>query len=337
MTGGFMETATPAPTAESASGLLIGAKGAKRFRHLVDRLFDFFDDSKPDNRFVQIPLETFRAIDCTAYFGLHDDEGLLDISGLDEKGHPLHWPIDICCLSGSAEESHIPQFARYRTREPSEVRGKARIVSKYIVQVDVLMLEPYASGTTKRVCATTYMALVNRRWVCVSSGGGWSGVEGHSIRLPARTADHTDLVSAAIAVAQRAHFEWFVEIGRDDGISFRFATSPDKLGAIFRLRDLPDGESRRKALRNWVSSHWRSNRRDPAFEVYVRQHLRGAEEFRWDGFFCRVSPSPHDLELNKALRAERADMGLQARRERFELPRVRVPAIIRRGEARQTT
>lgn len=329
-------------------GLKGGVRGAQMFRRRVDTLLDILDNARQDKRFTRLPPSTFQGIDATGYFNLHDDEMLIDRSGLGDDGKPRRWPIETSMIMESLR-SEDPreqwpegalQIHRARSVEPRDVRGKCKVISKFILRLDALIVHPDEDDVYRYRGGSFYYGLVGRHWVDVSTkDSAWTGVIGHSPRVPfgARALEGDERCNIFVSYADNNHYRWFVEIGRRDGFSFKFATIPEKAAAIFRLREIPDGEKRRRALRNWVTSHWRSDYRDPEMEVYVRQHLRGAEEFEWDGYFCRVIPSNYDLELNTKLAEERQEMGAQGRRAKFVMPdkpRIRVPALIRHIEER---
>jgi len=322
-------------------GIKGGARGAQMFRRRVDQLLELLDGARQDKQFTRVPPRTFQGIDCTQYFGFHDDEALVDVDGLDDKGMPQHWPFDCSQLQDAPEWAGPGALAIWRARsvDPAAARGKARIISRFIIREDHLIVTKEAEQY-RYAGGSLYYGLLGRRWIEVglpTERQAWIGATGEGIPLRSKVGMATDQnvterCNAFIGMAGLNHFQWFVEIGREDGFSFKFATIPEKAAAIFRLRDMPDGGARRRALRNWVSSHWRSDHRDPELERYVRQHLRGAEEFTWDGYFCRVTPSPNDIILNAQLAEERSVMGEQAVRRRFvapDKPRMRVRAIHR--------
>jgi hypothetical protein len=96
-------------------------------------------------------------------------------------------------------------------------------------------------------------------------------------------------------------------------IEFRLPGAPglcvttDSVGAreLLRMRDVPEGRTRREALRHWVREHWRRQRRDADVERQVRQHLRGADTCVWFGLESRIVPSQEDLDLASYLKANK--------------------------------
>lgn len=89
---------------------------------------------------------------------------------------------------------------------------------------------------------------------------------------------------------------WSVDFSLDDSIgSARVLT--DSIGAreAFKLRDIPNGKTRRAALRHWVKQHWRQSRVDPSAASFVSAHLRGAETFHWNGLNCKITPALEEV------------------------------------------
>ena len=107
------------------------------------------------------------------------------------------------------------------------------------------------------------------------------------------TIEHTEW---HIKVAFARRYSWRVCLGYEGFPSIAFATDPVGAAEVFRLRDVPEGRSRRAALLHWVSEHWRRKRAsDPSATVSVRAHLKGAKRFAWNGLSCEVIPSTYDL------------------------------------------
>jgi len=92
-------------------------------------------------------------------------------------------------------------------------------------------------------------------------------------------------------------YDWTIDI-RSSPKRTGVRLETDAFGAekILKERDRPEDRNRRPALRHWVAEHWRQTRRDPKMDKKIRDHLRGAESFRWLGYECRINPSPFDIE-----------------------------------------
>lgn len=99
-------------------------------------------------------------------------------------------------------------------------------------------------------------------------------------------------VCAAVAVANFDH--WMVSFGYEGTPLATLKTDPYGAREAFRLRDAPPGRQRRAALRHWVREHWRRTGNDDG-SALVREHLRGALRFTWNGLSCEITPSIRDI------------------------------------------
>lgn len=88
---------------------------------------------------------------------------------------------------------------------------------------------------------------------------------------------------------------WSVSFRIGESPSLTISTDPVGVREMLRMRDVPDGKTRREALRHWVREHTRKNRRDDAVESQVRAHLRGSDKCHWFGIDCQITPSKIDV------------------------------------------
>jgi hypothetical protein len=112
-------------------------------------------------------------------------------------------------------------------------------------------------------------------------------------------------INAAIGLQFTEYYEWGVTISSDVGIPVKFATDPEGARRAFAERDKP-ASGRRESLKRWISQHWRAKR--PDREVFVREHMRGMEEFNWCGFNCKISPSQDAIAKDDKLVKERKEL-----------------------------
>jgi hypothetical protein len=127
-------------------------------------------------------------------------------------------------------------------------------------------------------------------------GGRWYQVANQAALTPTVVNKEHGHIQLAMGLAFTRQYQWTVSMGWEGCPSVMFPTDPVGAREAFRLRDIPNGKSRRAALRHWVSGHWRQSRTDPAEESKVRAHLRGATEFNWNGLTCRIKPSAEDVK-----------------------------------------
>jgi hypothetical protein len=92
---------------------------------------------------------------------------------------------------------------------------------------------------------------------------------------------------------------WSIELSMPSAPAVVVSTDPIGAKELLRMRDVPEGKSRREALRHWVKEHWRQNRKDAEVEHIVRAHLRGQDECEWFGLWCKIVPSEIDRAKDK--------------------------------------
>lgn len=103
------------------------------------------------------------------------------------------------------------------------------------------------------------------------------------------------------SIAFTREYDWSVEIGLNvtSTPALSLQIDPKSSRDVFKMRDLTPGKSRRDALRHWVSGHHRKAIEPGYVETYIWPYLRGAEEFTWNGMYCKIKPSEYDLRKAK--------------------------------------
>ena len=72
----------------------------------------------------------------------------------------------------------------------------------------------------------------------------------------------------------------------------------DQCKNLFKMRDIEDGEKRRKALKHFVKEHLRKKQRSDE-KALIHRYLLGKTEFSWNGYYCR-NDIPIELERKAA-------------------------------------
>lgn len=180
------------------------------------------------------------------------------------------------------------QLGRFRFVSPKTVRGKVTIPGVYVIEHGVAFLDT-AKGQAE-TGALYYTSPDGKRWF--NSKG--------------RPMPQVNPGTVAMGVQFTRNAEWRAYIAWDGFPGITIPTDPTGARELFRLRDIPNGQLRRAALRNWVEGHWRKSRTDTEAEIEVRKHLRGATEFHWNGLRVVITPSLDDQRVNERLAAERA-------------------------------
>lgn len=181
-------------------------------------------------------------------------------------------------------------FVRVRTRRMSPaLRGKLVLSppsGSVLIEISDGMLN--SKGWS---CASDFMCFAAGRWRLLAK----------AIDRRCRQVDDNAIAAlvGAASVKFTLRYEWRVNIGPESGGSMNVVVGRESVPEIFRLRDVPEGKSRRSALLHFVSQHWKRSRgqaptEDPA--VFVREHLRGQTKFSWNGLRCEVMPPRYDVE-----------------------------------------
>lgn len=208
----------------------------------------------------------------------------------------LDKPLDICAMTTALDDENLINVVRVRAISPKDVRGKIYPPLPHPMEFSVVTLDRYFDGEITRFIVGSKG---NFRWTVIGPRRDQWGT------------NHTDesisnVMQVLLGVEFTRRYEWTVHLRRSDGEP-GILLPVDAIGAgeVFKLRDVPDGRSRRLALRRWIEEHWRQRRRDPQTEVKVREHLRGQSEFTWAGLVCTIAPARFDLERDETLRLER--------------------------------
>jgi hypothetical protein len=257
-------------------------------------------------RFMRVPLTYFNGADPFPSFdefkGRAKSYERLFIHPDDIKPSDIRledWDSTILRMATEAEkpkhEDHmdaifvirpgIYHLTRIRRVPLKEVRGFFKLQTGIVVEVSDADI--YRDGTFSTA-----------RLYCELRGGKWWAV-GQPMELEPRIVNEVLAVNIewSRSVAFTSFYDWRVELSaRKDLPSISFVTDPVGTKEIFRLRDIPPGKSRREALRHWVSGHWRKKNDEPFDLTHVLPYLRGAQEFSWNGLFCKIVPSKHDLK-----------------------------------------
>lgn len=223
------------------------------------------------------------------------------------------WPIDVRIIlpveSASGERKWT--LCRYRGLRPQETRGRVSIALPFPLET------LYASPSEGRAMALWFGRAGPGRWVPIHRTlVGWAeGPESfdHSHEYHEEVSNRAML---GIYLAREKMQQWRVYLGLEGQPGLELPTTPTGAAEVFRLRDIPEGRERRQALRHWVTEHWRTSRADPDEETQVRAHLRGVQQFTWNGLRCRVTPSLTDREREQQLRVRRQESRASGRDRR---------------------
>lgn len=195
------------------------------------------------------------------------------------------WPMDVSFASYAFIDNGFQwTFDRVRTLPVKEYRGKLKLVTPIMYEHRLAVIR--ADGTGSSACDA----------LAFSSGQLVDVLTGFHSRKKAEMRMAYLAVACAHGARLRQRYYWSVLLGENAGPRARFLTDIAGVREVFRLRDIPPGKQRRSALRHWVVDHWRRNRGQEDVAHLVREHLRGALEFTWNGLRCSIVPSDEDIE-----------------------------------------
>ena len=215
-----------------------------------------------------------------------------DVVRMDLIDNDLIHRLDYTTIT--PDENSWPGFNRVRQVRMEEVRGKLGVVMPVMVENSVAML-----NSTQRRFITQRPTIFGMR-----RDGAWipltQGLEDNVAH-----AEMGFWYQSSLGFQFLRQYQWRVYFAYAGHPGVELPTDPVGAQQVFRLRDIPNGKHRRQALVHWVDEHWRHTRNDPMIETQVRSHLRGAQDFDWNGLVCRIRPAEVDLFTAAVLKEER--------------------------------
>ena len=199
------------------------------------------------------------------------------------------------------------QFACVRTLRPEKYRQHVSRWFPKMVEMHWFTTEPAG-----RSLSVVTLGGLTAKGVINCGNVGWGGIHQTSsmemamhpsmwgARAQSEMRKEEDFaVRMAAGMALRRRYYWSVLIAEGNSPRARLPTDPVGVREIFALRDVPPGRARRLALLHWVRQHRRQRRSDPTAMAWVRAHLRGAQDFDWNGLRVRIEPSQFDAEESR--------------------------------------
>jgi hypothetical protein len=206
------------------------------------------------------------------------------------------------------------------------VRGLVSVTPPYMVRSNIgRIIRKKLSDD--RIVASTFVGddliwgYVNKKWRMIDSR--WK----ENPRNKEFLVEEDRRIRVLIGLQVKIHTMWRVYFKDLDGaMGITFPT--DAIGAMeaFRLRDIPPGRTRRAALKHWVRDHYRKRRvEDLDKAIYVCEHIRGAEQFTWNGLGCKILPAQADIDRIALTRKRRPSKKVAARKVEQMVPREPFP------------
>lgn len=200
--------------------------------------------------------------------------------------------VDISILTTGSEAGLKYQVCRYRLLSAKEKRG---LYFSGFPAVEAVYGHISEDGTFN-----------TGKVIYVRRGQQWLVAPGRTHPMaPLYTDEHTQSLRCVFGLIFRQYFKWTVTLGYEGFPHISLTCTPDGAREVFRLRDIPEGKSRRSAIRHWVGQHLRQKKSDPNEYVKVLDYLRGETSFTWNGLRCSINPSKSDLNHYYRLHPEK--------------------------------
>ena len=249
--------------------------------HIADEAIDAIVHLLSANENIRgynLPEKSRMMFDGFEVFDTGDDSDEIIIG---EGGDPPIWPVNAKWAFQVKDENDILgwSFARVCTLDMKKWRGRIEKTARNMYELH--QMEVTKNSNSVYTCIP--IIAVKNYIIDVATVKSDQSLYG---TIP----NWMHPVNICHGVMLRREYLWSVLFGEPGIPRARFSTDLIGVREAFRLRDIPPGKDRRAALRHWVREHWRKNRSDKDTASWVKQHLRGALDFSWNGLSCRIQP-----------------------------------------------
>ena len=245
----------------------------------IDRAFDLMDRKDINfNSFSTNNLGVYVFTKACESNMLYQDTTLDDLLSLDSK-------YDFKIIS-IRENDNIPYFVRIRNYKKGDFRGEVNYLPPKTV-----FLEQSCMPNRKVRSEKLPFYLKNGKWIC----GIKYIEESTSPEVQQCLNIAKENVRLNIILAWEDYFKWRIRAKMPEwDRSIDFYINPANIKKVFKLRDIKDGEQRRKALKHIVRSHERTLSNGEKIEIM--RYLRGREKFSQNGYELTIIPSKDDIK-----------------------------------------
>lgn len=249
----------------------------------IDRVFNLLDDKRID--YKKFPGENLGTVIGENMLTegnslMYNDTTLDDLLSLEND---YSYKFVICNPNKAT-----PFFISIKPCKKGDFRGEV----KYIPPKSVHLMQSVFLDGKKVVAEQVPMAMVNGFYQCILDGITKAKDFSELDETRQIAAENTHI---AICFAWEQYFLWRVRIKMPEwSKSVDFNINPADIKSVFKLRDIADGEQRRKALKHIVHSHQRQLKSGEKIEIM--RYLRGKEKFTQNGYEITVIPSKDDIK-----------------------------------------
>ncbi|MDE7398949.1 MAG: hypothetical protein K2N06_05410 [Oscillospiraceae bacterium] len=255
----------------------------KRSLMNIDQVFNLLDDKRID--YKKYPEDNLGIVVGDKMFVENGsfvfiDTTLDDLLSL-ESGY--NYKFVVCNSS-----SDVPYFVGIKPCKKGDFRGEV----KYLPPKSIHLMQSVFPDGKKLVPEHVPMTIVNGFYQCILDG---IPIAKDFNQLNAELQNASINTCICICLAWEQYFLWRVRVKMPEwGKSVDFNINPADIKSVFKLRDIADGEQRRKALKHIVHSHQRQLKSGEKIEIM--RYLRGKEKFTQNGYEITVIPSKDDIK-----------------------------------------
>ena len=253
----------------------------KRFHNDIDKAFDLLDRKDINFKsFDSMNLGVFIDTDVNNDELIYIDTSIEDLLSLDP-----HFDFKVIRIGTDTP----PFFVHIRNYKKGDFRGEVGFIPKH-----TLYLEQSIMPNKKIVSERLPMYPYKNGWRCAIKY-----IDNCKIPEVKQSLDIASLnVQTSILYAWEDFFKWKIRAKMPEWEkSIDFYINPSNIKQVFKMRDIKDGEQRRKALKHIVNSHERTLSNGEKIEIL--RYLRGKEKFSQNGYELTVIPSKDDILSTK--------------------------------------
>ena len=204
----------------------------------------------------------------------------------DDGAEPVIWPVKAGVVFPGDNGSG--RIATVETVNPADVRGRVKLFGRHMIKSSTI---DFDGGSRVTDYGSGYFIRRGGVWVDAMGGAVSMPHFGHSSQKP------TTFPSLVIGHVLRQRYEWSSVFHFPTGLRLRFGCSAEAVLELYRDRDKPGGDARRRALLHWVRRHWRKTRFSQSDAVAeVRKHMRGETGLTWRGMDVTIVPAMYEVE-----------------------------------------
>lgn len=252
----------------------------------IEKFFSFLEDDRINyNSFKKSNLGVALVTSVTETSKIYTDTTILDLLSVDKN-----YNYNVVLFS---QEKQIPFFVGIKPASKKDFRGEVKFLPQNTIH---LTQSVFQNG--KLSSESLPISIINNSYKCPLTVMADIDSNLNAIALKKVLQNAFANTHFSICLAWEDYFKWRIRVKMPEWQkSVDFYINPSNIKEVFRLRDIGDGEQRRKALKHIVHSH--SRKLANGEKTQVMRHIRGKEIFMQNGYEITVIPSKDDINTIK--------------------------------------